>query len=375
MRRRNQDVRCPTPRRPKDQPSHVWYLRQNWNRQVSIEASATSLRFAIIGAGRLGASLALALRTRGQSLTGFTAGSSAGLARAQAWLGVPGVPTLADLVETRPDLYVICVPDGAVAGVAAALATELGAGRGIAAGTVVAHTSGATSIAALQACAEAGTATLVFHPLQTFPEPLSASTRFAGAGVALTPGPVRPEAAGATGMRLAETLGMRPFFLVDDKRGLYHAAATVACNYLVTLEHAANELFVEAGVPERVSLSLFLPLVTATLENLATRGSVEALTGPLSRGDVATVATHLQALAADAPHLLPVYRALGEATLPLVAAKPDVSHHTLERLEKLLAASEGAPSATQGPAPAPDDKRDHAETRPQQRKDSDVSSA
>lgn len=354
--RRSQGVRFPTPRRPKDQPSHVWYLRQNWNRQVSIEASATSLRFAIIGAGRLGASLALALRARGQVLTGFTAGSSAGLVRAQAWLGIPGSPGLADLVETRPDLYLICVPDGAVAGAAAALATALAAGGQATVDTVVAHTSGATSVAALRACEEAGAATLVFHPLQTFPEPLTGSARFAGAGVALTPGAVRADTAGAAGMALAQTLGMRPFFLADDQRGLYHAAATVACNYLVTLEHAANELFVRAGVPERVSFSLFLPLVTATLDNLAARGPVDALTGPLSRGDVTTVTTHLQALAAEAPHLLPLYRTLGEATLHLVEAGADVAPQTLEHLRAVLAAPPRMPSEIHGPGLSPADK-------------------
>ncbi len=248
------------------------------------------------------------------------------------------------------------MPDGAVAGAATALAAELAAGDAVAADTVVAHTSGATSVAALRACEEAGTATLVFHPLQTFPEPVTGSARFAGAGVALTPGPLRPDAAGDAGMRLAETLGMRPFFLADDKRALYHAAATVACNYLVTLEHAADELFVEAGVPERVSFSLFLPLVVATLENLAARGPLDALTGPLSRGDVTTIAAHLQALAAEAPRLLPVYRALGEATLLLVEARGDVAPQTLRRLRELLATSPHVPSAAQGPKLAPADK-------------------
>ncbi len=202
---------------------------------------------------------------------------------------------------------------------------------------VVAHTSGATSVSALLPCEAAHAATLVFHPLQTFPEPLTGATRFAGAGVAITPGSAYPDAAGTMGMKLADLLGMRPFFLADDKRGLYHAAATVACNYLVTLEYLADGLFVKAGVPERVTLSLFLPLVRATLENLAARGPVDALTGPLSRGDAATVAGHLAALTSDAPEVLPVYRALGLATLDLVDARHEVAPEVLARLHDLLA--------------------------------------
>ena len=292
---------------------------------------------------------------------GFTAASPAGRARAEEWLGLPASTALSDLAKLRPDLYFMCVPDGAVMDVAAELGAELRAGveatpgadspgDGPAAGAadgpglgpsaqrpVVAHTSGATPVSALLACEDAGVATLVFHPLQTFPEPLTGAARFAGAGVAITPGPADPDAAGAMGMKLADILGMRPFFLADDKRCLYHAAATVACNYLVTLEYLADELFVKAGVPEKVTLSLFLPLVRATLENLAARGPVDALTGPLSRGDAATVAGHLDALASDAPEILPAYRALGLATLELVAARHEVDPEVIARLHGLLA--------------------------------------
>jgi predicted short-subunit dehydrogenase-like oxidoreductase (DUF2520 family) len=267
---------------------------------------------------------------------GFTAASSAGRARAQESLGIIASSSIGALVEQHPELYLLCVPDGVVAEVAIQLGAEMRAPIG-GRRPVVAHTSGATSVSALLPCEEAGAATLVFHPLQTFSGPLTGATRFTGAGVAVTPGLAQPDAAGTMGMRLAGILGMRPFFLADDKRGLYHAAATVACNYLVTLEYLAHELFVKAGVPERVTLSLFLPLVRATLENLAARGPVDALTGPLSRGDAATVVGHLEALAADAPEILPTYRALGLATLDLVAARHEVDPTVLARLHGLLA--------------------------------------
>jgi predicted short-subunit dehydrogenase-like oxidoreductase (DUF2520 family) len=327
---------------------------------VSIEAPATSLRFAVIGAGRLGASLALALSRCGQTLVGFTAGSEAGCTRAEGWLGVAASNSISSLTRLRPNIYFICVPDSAVAAVAADLARELRAAQGKSRPTagsgdraydpdpvdlgvtaaphplVVAHTSGATSVSMLHPCEEAGAAALVFHPLQTFSEPLAGSTRFAGAGVAITPGPAQPDAAGTTGMQVAGMLSMRPFFLADDKRGLYHAAASVACNYFVTLEYVAEQLFVKAGLPERATLSLFLPLVEATLANLAARGPADALTGPLSRGDTITIAEHLAALAADAPETLPVYRSLGLATLDLVAARHEVPAEELAALRGLL---------------------------------------
>jgi predicted short-subunit dehydrogenase-like oxidoreductase (DUF2520 family) len=352
--------------RTRETPSPVWYLWQNWNkRQVSIEAARSSLRFAVIGAGRLGASLALALRHHGLILTGFTAATPAGRARAEEWLAAPATQSVAGLVRARPALYFVCVPDGAVADVAAELggalaAPQAGSGAGAAGGEaaaappqavpqavtrpvaqpasrpVVVHTSGATSVAVLAPCEKAGAAALVFHPLQTFPEPLSGASRFAGAGVAITPGPAYPDDAGTAGLQIADLLGLRPFFLADDKRSLYHAAASVACNYLVTLEHLADDLFAKAGVPERVTFELFLPLVRATLDNLAAHGPVRALTGPLSRGDAATIAAHLQALAADAPEALPLYREVGRATLELVAARGEVAPAVIAQMRELL---------------------------------------
>ncbi len=309
----------------------------------------------MIGAGRLGASLALALRAQGASLLGFTAHSPAGRARAEACLGGRASASIADLVSLGPNLYVIAVPDQSLPEVATELAAHLprpaaGGGAGSrpgsdapahAGGVAVLHTSGATSVGVLQPCEQAGAETLVFHPLQTFSDPHTGSARFAGAAIAITPSDSRPDSpAAARGFALARLLGARPFLLPDEKRGLYHAAATFACNYLVTLEHHAEQLFVQAGLPPDEALSLFLPLVRATLDNVAAQGTIEALTGPLSRGDTRTVADHLAILEREAPHLCPVYRALGLATLDLVRARQEVAPSAIAELAGLLTTAE-----------------------------------
>jgi predicted short-subunit dehydrogenase-like oxidoreductase (DUF2520 family) len=201
----------------------------------------------------------------------------------------------------------------------------------------VAHTSGATSVAVLRPCEQAGAVTLAFHPLQTFSDPASGSTRFGGTAIAVTPGRGGTDSPGALlGFALAEILGSQPFLLAESERSLYHAAATIACNYLVTLEHHAQQLFVEAGLPSADALRVFLPLVKSTLENIEREGTVEALTGPLSRADVRTVSAHLAALRDEAPHLLPVYRALGLATLDIVRAREEVEASVIEDLASLL---------------------------------------
>ena len=294
------------------------------------------MRFVVVGAGRLGASLALALRSHGSTLLGFTSHSPEGRAHAESWLGMPSFPGLAEVVGRDPDLYLLAVPDRALPTVAGELARLLDA-SGATHRPYVAHTSGATSADVLAPCEKAGAHTLVFHPLQTFSDPLTGAGRFEGTAIAVTPSDSQADSAAARlGFALARALGARPFLLPDDKRSLYHAAATMACNYLVTLEHQAARLFVTAGLPEEQALSLFLPLVEATLANVAAQGTVDALTGPLSRGDTGTVSRHLAALAVDAPGLLPLYRTLGLATLDMVRARGEVPRQVIETLADML---------------------------------------
>ena len=321
--------------------------------RATIHMATTSLRFVVIGAGRLGASLALALRAKGASLLGFTAHSAAGRARAENWLGGRAFAHTPDVVSLTPELYLVAVPDQALPEVAAELGAllaaqlkpdappspvptpadvPLGAGR-----PVVAHTSGATSVSVLEPCERAGASTLVFHPLQAFSDPANGCERFAGAAIAITPSELgQGTRAASLGFTLAGMLGALPFLLADNRRQLYHAAATFACNYLVTLQYHAERLFVKSGLPAEDALSLFLPLVEATLDNVQAQGPVKALTGPLSRGDSKTIAAHLAALATDAPHLLPAYRALGVATLDLVRSRGDIDVTVLAELAALL---------------------------------------
>jgi len=201
----------------------------------------------------------------------------------------------------------------------------------------VLHTSGATSVTILEPCAKAGATTLAFHPLQTFSDPLTGANRFAGTAVAVTPfGGGESSPAAQFGFSLARLLEAVPFFLPDEKRVLYHAAATLACNYFVGLEHQARRLFVLAGLPEESALSMFLPLVSATLDNIQRQGTVNALTGPLSRGDKETVLRHLLVLQHEAPDLRQVYGALGLATLDIVRERKEVSPEVVEALREFL---------------------------------------
>jgi predicted short-subunit dehydrogenase-like oxidoreductase (DUF2520 family) len=142
-----------------------------------------------------------------------------------------------------------------------------------------------------------------------------------------------------TVQQIVEDLGGLILNITVEGKTLYHAAAVVASNYLVTLMHVALTLNQSAGLPPDISFKALLPLVGGTLENIGKNGIPKALTGPIARGDVATVAAHLEAMKRSTPELLEAYHALGRLTVGLAKAKGTLSDEPVERLLDLLADS------------------------------------
>jgi len=193
-----------------------------------------------------------------------------------------------DLVvsDDDPELVMLCVPDAAIADVA----------RQVPVGPWVAHVSGATPLASLAP----HTQRFSVHPLQTFTRDRG-DEQFDGAWAAVTGENV--ESIGRA-IWLADLLGLRPFLLADEDRAAYHAGAAIASNYLVTLYRSAARLFESAGAPPEA----LVPLMRRTIDNGF------QLTGPIARGDAATIEAHLDAIRRQAPDLEPMYRALAAAT-------------------------------------------------------------
>jgi predicted short-subunit dehydrogenase-like oxidoreductase (DUF2520 family) len=209
-----------------------------------------------------------------------------------------------ELPELEPDgtAVLLCVPDAAIEEACEHLAPRLSAG------ITVGHVSGATPLTALDAAARRGSPVFSLHPLQTIP---SRETPLAG-----TPCALAGSAGGIEVAReLAGRLGMRPFEVAESNRATYHAAASMASNFLVALEESAAELLEAAGVAE--PREVLAPLVLRAAANWADAGA-DALTGPIARGDEATVAQHLAALTAEAPELRSLYEALAARTRTLV---------------------------------------------------------
>ncbi len=206
-----------------------------------------------------------------------------------ARLAERGVP----LREEDAALTLLCVPDRAIADVAGTLPV----------GGWVAHVSGGTPLAAL----DPHVRRFSLHPLQTFTLERGAD-QLDGAWAAVSG---ETDHALEAGTWLAELLGLHPFVLADAKRALYHAGAAVASNYLVTLRRVAGELLAAADVPAEA----LDPLMRRVIENDF------ALTGPIERGDWATVERHREAIAATAPEVLPAYDALAALTAREVVAR------------------------------------------------------
>ncbi len=280
---------------------------------------------AFVGAGRVGGALALAAHRAGYTVAGITTRTPA---RARPLLAATGARQLPDLaaVVAAADLVFLAVPDDAIAGVDAEGAGVWRAGLG------VVHHSGLHGAGLLCHAAAAGARVGALHPLQTITDPETAQSLLPGSYFGLSGDPdLLPVL-----LEFVLALGGRPLLVPDEAKALYHAAAVFASNYLVTCFAQAVDLLAGLGIPAADAAQALLPLVQGAASNLAHRGLPQALTGPISRGDAGTLATHQQHLAAARPDLLPLYQLLGRATLPIAAAQGRLSPAALAALDAVL---------------------------------------
>jgi predicted short-subunit dehydrogenase-like oxidoreductase (DUF2520 family) len=266
---------------------------------------------AIVGAGRVGGAIAIALAKAGYTITAAWSRSRAGRQRAHNLLGVPVLEPIE--VAAAGEVIFVSVPDDAIADVAKQIAP------GLRKGALVVHTSGGASLEALVAARQAGARTGSIHPLQTVPDAERGAEALIGAAVAIT----SEQSDRPALMRLARAWGGRPFSIEDDAKRIYHAAAVFASNYIVSSVWAATVLFESIGI--RNAPDLLGPLVRASVENVLTRGGAKAITGPVARGDVELVRRHVKALRDADPTgraIADGYRALAKMTAALAGGDP-----------------------------------------------------
>jgi predicted short-subunit dehydrogenase-like oxidoreductase (DUF2520 family) len=277
-------------------------------------------RIGVVGAGRVGAVLAAALRAAGHEVVAAAGESAASRTRAATLL--PGVPVDKPTAVSRAcDLLLLTVPDDMLSNVV----TQLAAAGAIRPGQLVAHTSGRHGLAVLDPAAERGAHVMALHPAMTFTGTDLDLPRLAGCAFGVT---AQTPVTIATAESLVSDLRGKLVWVPEDKRTLYHAGLAHGANHLVTLVSQAMELLRESGATDPAAT--LRPLLTAALDNALTMGDA-ALTGPIVRGDVETVRAHLQDITRTRPELLPSYVELARATantavldgrlLPIRAAK------------------------------------------------------
>lgn len=275
------------------------------------------MELSIIGAGRTGRTLGrLALRA-GYSIGSVVCRTASHARAAAAFIGAgrPGT-------ELRgSELTIVAVPDSEIPGIVRSLRVPRGA--------VVAHTCAALGAEVLRPWKPAG----AIHPLRSFGDPARAAAGFAGTACAID----GDAAAVKVLERFARAIGGRPLRVGRGRKALYHAGAVFASNYLVAALDAAIRLLGRAGIPKATAAAALARLAEGTLANVAAVGIPAALTGPIERGDTATVRLHVKALA-GVPALLGPYRAMGELTVGVARAKGSLDGAGARRMADALAA-------------------------------------
>lgn len=279
----------------------------------------------IVGGGAVGTALALALQRGGWPIAAASSrdpGRRERLARL-----LPGVRVFAeaDALVDEVELIILCVPDDVLPG----LAKELR----LYSGQAMVHTSGVLGAEVLEPAMAAGTQVGAFHPLVAFADTERAVAALHGAAVAIE----GDDQLAALLGEMAEAVGSVPVRLLPGTKAAYHAAAVLSAGGFVALLDAIVELGGVAGLDEAGALAIYGRLIEQTLGNARALGVPAALTGPMTRGDVGTLAAHLAALRAHAPAALALYRAAGEREVAIASERGVLAPEAAAAMRRLLA--------------------------------------
>lgn len=292
----------------------------------------------IVGIGKLGGALALALSRNGYKISQLIARNRK---KAEQIAGLidpkPEILTLEDLAEINSDIIFITTQDSEIAGVAEKLASI------IEQMPLVFHTSGALSSDVLAPLRQEGCEVASFHPLISVSSSINGAENFRDAYFCLE----GDENAVFIGKQVVETLGGKPFSIETKSKALYHAAAVMACGHLVAIVSAAIEMFSKCGVEKIEAQEILLPLIRSTVANLSTQTPAQALTGTFARADLASLQAHLQTLRENMPdEIIKIYQLLGLYSLDL-ARQQGADEQSLEIMKKTLLEKKAICSAQQ----------------------------
>ncbi|HOI73940.1 MAG TPA: DUF2520 domain-containing protein [Syntrophales bacterium] len=284
-------------------------------------------RIAFIGLGKVGTAMAVLLRKAGYRLAALYDVSPEARERAASATGAPIAGGAAE-AASRSDMVFLTTGDDQIL----AVCREIAEGGGFHPGQTAVHMSGAGGLDLLEPAREAGACRASIHPMQAFADSAMALENLPGSVFGVT----ADEPAREWAVRIVGDLGGTPFFVAGENKALYHAAACMASNYLVTLIRQVEAVYESIGMDREDAVRAVWPLIGGTLRNIETMGTVRALTGPIVRGDAGTIEKHLAAFREKLPHLLETYRVLGKQTVKLAREKGTLSLEQAEQLNSIL---------------------------------------
>jgi len=282
---------------------------------------------AILGMGKVGTAVGYLLRSKGYEIVGVADISAASAEKGAEYTGGKVCVSPVD-AASQADTVFITTGDDAISPVF----EEISKKGGVTAGNKVVHMSGAGGLDLLKSARQAGAYIASIHPIQSFADVEGAVQNIPGSTFGITADDEIKDWAA----RIVRNLGGIPFFVSDVDRPLYHAAACMASNYLVTLMYMVEEVYETVGLSREDAARSFWPLVTGTIKNIETGGTVQSLTGPISRGDIGTLKKHLQAFRDRLPELLVVYRIMGAFTVDIGLKKKTLSPERAEEIKSLF---------------------------------------
>ena len=283
---------------------------------------------AIIGCGKVGTSLAFFLSKAGYRISSLFSKTRASAQKTAGLVEGPEPAESAWAAARTADLLLITTPDDIIADACRIIADQ----NGFRENTTVLHCSGALPSTILAPAKAAGAFTGSMHPLQSFAAARTDINPFKGINMAVEgDGPAL-----ALATQLAQDLGAQAHTIRTAGKTLYHAAAVAASNYLVTILDLALQMLKAAGIEPEDGFTILTPLIEGTLNNVEKIGIPEALTGPIARGDVDTVAAHIEHIVAQVPELESLYCSLGVDTARIARAKGSIDETRMEDFLKLL---------------------------------------
>lgn len=273
-------------------------------------------KVAIVGGGAAGKGMGRLLRKAGYVVTGTANRTLRSAKKAAEFIGAGRAVADPLVIAPEADILFLTVPDGMIE----TMAREIARRRGVRRGTIVVHCSGALSSEILSSLRSRGASVASVHPIRSFADPGEAVRKFKGTFCAYE----GDRSALAPIKRLIADIGGIGFEVRREDKALYHAGAVFASNYLATVVDAALKLFALCGIEKTLATRSLLTLAGGTLSNIGRVGLPAALSGPVERGDAATIALHLAALRRQAPQLYDAYARLGRLTVEIALKKRSI---------------------------------------------------